>query len=171
MLVNVWEWNNGEEKNIKPDASSHRSHINKCFDFSSVPHTFFWSLSTSLWSTLHLSKCFLFRGEGVTFPRDIVVHSQLHFCSEKSLCASVHKEILIGKQHSPSERCTCEILTRNAVLGGSSALGMIVLWRSCLYHILNRAGWEGQINEFSCFLGYLWGQSVPSLHLLGYLWG
>lgn len=145
-----------EEKNIKPDAWSYRPHINKCFYFSSVPHTFFWSLSTSLWSNLHLSKCFLFRGEGVTFPRDVMVHSQLHFCSEKSLCASVHKEILIGKQHSPSECCHLWNPHQECCAGWQQCLlGMIILWRLWLYHILNRTGWEGQINELSYLLGYL----------------
>lgn len=38
----------GEKKNYHPHARSHRPHINKCFNFSSVPRTFFSSLSTSL---------------------------------------------------------------------------------------------------------------------------
>lgn len=138
----------------------HRPHINKCFDFLSVPHTFFWSLSNSLWSNLF--KCFLLRGEKVTFPRDFMCALTITFLQWKvfPLCIRRRSRYWLESNFHPLSAVTSEIPTRNPVLeavGWQQCLShMIILWRSCLYHILNRAGWEDPINEcFSYLLVYL----------------
>lgn len=109
----------------------------------------------------------LFRGGEVTFPRHVMGAFTITFLQWNSLlCAYIGEAHLFTRKywlksniHRPSV-VTSKIPARNPVLeavGWQQCLsGMTVLWRSCFYHILNRAGWEGQINEcFSYLLVHL----------------